>query len=126
VLLEALELALAELEPELEPELELEHPAVPSRPAATTVAPSEVAVRRLKMFTKLFVCDPSDVRCSGVKRAGERFMARKWPISINLVNAPHSSRAGSVLTARPSDGAASSVDDVLQLLPVDIDALEAS
>ena len=32
-------------------ELELEHPAVPSRPAVTTVAPSQVAVRRLKMFT---------------------------------------------------------------------------
>jgi hypothetical protein len=47
VLLEApaLELALAGLE------LELEHPAVPSRPAATTVAPSKVAVRKLKMFT---------------------------------------------------------------------------
>src|SRR5215831_1907456 len=32
-------------------ELELEHPAEPSRPAVTTVAPSQVAVRRLKMFT---------------------------------------------------------------------------
>jgi hypothetical protein len=47
----ALALALGELELELEPELELEHPAVPSTPAATTVAPSQVAVRRLKMFT---------------------------------------------------------------------------
>jgi hypothetical protein len=55
VLLEALALAEPELElelalAELELELELEHPAVPSRPAAT-VAPSQVAVRRLKMFT---------------------------------------------------------------------------
>ena|SRR5690349_19553791 len=41
----ALELALGELE------LELEHPATPSRPAATTVVPTQVAVRRLKMFT---------------------------------------------------------------------------
>ena len=49
VLVEAL--ALAELGAELE--LELEHPAVPSRPAAMTVAPSQVAVRRLKVFTKL-------------------------------------------------------------------------
>jgi hypothetical protein len=41
----ALALALGELE------LELEHPAMPSRPAAATVAPSHVPVRRLKMFT---------------------------------------------------------------------------
>ena len=40
----ALALALGELE------LELEHPAVPSRPAATTVAPSQVALCRLEMF----------------------------------------------------------------------------
>ena len=33
----------------LELELELEHPAVPRSPAATTVAPSQAAVRRLKM-----------------------------------------------------------------------------
>jgi hypothetical protein len=45
----ALALGLAELELELEPELE--HPAVPSSPAATTVAPSQAPVRRLKMFT---------------------------------------------------------------------------
>jgi len=32
--------------------LELEHPAMPSSPAATTVAPSQVDVRRLKMFTR--------------------------------------------------------------------------
>ena len=43
-------LALGELGLELE--LELEHPAVPSRPAATTVVPSHVAVRKLKIFTK--------------------------------------------------------------------------
>jgi hypothetical protein len=49
----ALPLALAELELELE--LELEHPAVPSRPAATTVTPSRVAGRRLKVFTRLNV-----------------------------------------------------------------------
>jgi hypothetical protein len=53
VLLEAL--ALAELVLllvlELEFELELEHPAVATRPAATTVTLSQVAVRRLKMFT---------------------------------------------------------------------------
>jgi hypothetical protein len=45
------------LEAPLELELgepELEHPAVPSRPAATTVAPSQVAVRRLKIFTRPF------------------------------------------------------------------------
>ena len=52
---EALELALAELELaaelelelELELDAELEHPAMPSRPAATTVAPSPFAVRKL-------------------------------------------------------------------------------
>ena len=56
---EALELALAELElaaelelelelaAELELDAELEHPAMPSRPAATTVAPSPFAVRKL-------------------------------------------------------------------------------
>src|SRR5205807_2629690 len=79
VLLEAL--ALAELEPELGLELELEHPAVPSRPAAMTVAPSQVAVRRLKVFTKLFVGDPGDARYSGVERAGERPTARRGPNS---------------------------------------------
>jgi len=68
-------------------ELELEHPAIPSRPAATTVAPSQVAVRRLKIFTKLFVCDLSDARCSGVQRADERPMARRGTNSIHLVNA---------------------------------------
>jgi hypothetical protein len=48
-LLEALALALAlgelELDAELDPELE--HPAAPSRPAATTVAPSQVVLRML-------------------------------------------------------------------------------
>ena len=47
VLEEALMLALGELEPEPEPEPEPEHPAAPSTPAATTVAPSEVALRKL-------------------------------------------------------------------------------
>src|SRR5690348_5661544 len=66
VLLEAPTLGLG-LPPALaELELEPEHPAVPSRPAATTVAPSQVAVRRLKVFTTRFVCDPSDARRSGV------------------------------------------------------------
>jgi hypothetical protein len=46
-----LELGL-ELELELGLELELEHPAVPSRPAATTVTPSQEAVRTLKVITK--------------------------------------------------------------------------
>ena len=50
VLVLALALVLAELELELE--LELEHPAVPSRLAATTMAPNRKAVRRLKMFMK--------------------------------------------------------------------------
>ena len=58
-------------------ELELEHPAEPSRPAATTVAPSQVAVRRLKMFTRGFVRDPGDVRCSGAKGTAERPMASR-------------------------------------------------
>src|SRR5215472_10207794 len=51
---EALALALAELEleVELELELELEHPAVAARPAATTVTPSRVALRRLEVFTR--------------------------------------------------------------------------
>jgi cytidylate kinase len=51
----ALELALALGELELELELELEHPAVPSRPAATTVAPSRMAGRVVKVFTRLKV-----------------------------------------------------------------------
>src|SRR5690348_3805891 len=62
--------ALALAGPELEPGLELEHPAMPSRPAATTVAPSQVAVRRLKIFTRQLVCDPGDARRSRIKRAG--------------------------------------------------------
>jgi len=58
VLLEALALVLAlaepvlELEVEGELELELVHPAVATRPAATTVTPCQVALRRPKMFTK--------------------------------------------------------------------------
>jgi hypothetical protein len=43
----ALALALGELELDVELDPELEHPAAPSRPAATTVAPSQVALRRL-------------------------------------------------------------------------------
>jgi len=80
VLLDAVALA------ELELELELEHPAVPSRPAATTVAPSQVAVRRLKVFTRPFVWHLSDARHSGASRAGERSIARRRPRSKNLVN----------------------------------------
>ena len=66
----ALGLALAEPALELELELELEHPAVAARPAATTVTPSLVAVRRLHIFTKPRVCDASDARCTGALRAG--------------------------------------------------------
>jgi hypothetical protein len=55
VLLEALALALALAELvlllELELELELEHPAIATRPAATTVTLSQVDLRRLNMFT---------------------------------------------------------------------------
>jgi len=47
----ALALALAELLLVLVLVLLLEHPAVATRPAATTVTLSQVAVRRLKMFT---------------------------------------------------------------------------
>src|SRR5215469_12891208 len=78
-------------------ELALEHPAVPSRPAAATVAPSHVAVRRLKMFTKSLVCHLSDARCAGAKLIVERFMAGRRPSSKGPVNARPSSRAGLVL-----------------------------
>ena len=43
----ALALALGELELDVELDPELEHPAAPSRPAATTMAPSQAALRRL-------------------------------------------------------------------------------
>jgi hypothetical protein len=67
VALAELEVALAELAlAELALELELEHPAVATRPAATTVTLSQVALRRLKVFTKPVVCDPSDARHTGV------------------------------------------------------------
>src|SRR5579859_6586838 len=66
-------LALGELE------LELEHPAAPSRPAATTMVPRQVAVRRLEMFTVRFVLHPSDVQRSGVERAVERLMTSRGP-----------------------------------------------
>jgi hypothetical protein len=46
-----LALAVLVLVLELELELELEHPAVAARPAATTVTLSQVALRRLKVFT---------------------------------------------------------------------------
>src|SRR5215471_9645852 len=72
-------------------ELELEHPAMPSSPAATTVAPIHVAVRRLKMFTRRFVRDPGDWRRSGVQRAVERRMAKRGPHPKRLVM-PHSCR----------------------------------
>ena len=85
--LEPVELALALAGWELELEPELEHPAVPSRPAAMTVAPSQAAVRRLKMFTRRFLCDLSDIWCSGAKGTGERPMARRGPSSKDLVNA---------------------------------------
>jgi hypothetical protein len=96
-----LELELAELELELELvlelELELEHPAVATRPTTTTVTLSQVALRRLKMFTKPVVSDPSDARHTGVRRAGERQMSRREPNSTHLLNAPLGSRADSVL-----------------------------
>ena len=61
--------------------LELEHPAVPSRAAAMTVAPIQVAVRTLKMFTRGFVRLPGDAQRSGVEGAVERLMASKRPNS---------------------------------------------
>src|SRR5215472_14979050 len=67
--------------------LELEHPAVPSRPAATTMTPSQVAVRRLKIFTNRLVCGPGDARRSGVQRAGEPSMVRRRPEPKSLFNA---------------------------------------
>jgi hypothetical protein len=66
----ALELALALGEVVLE----LEHPAVP-RPAAATAAPSQAAVRRLKMVTERFVCDPHDALRSRGRHEGERSVA---------------------------------------------------
>jgi hypothetical protein len=68
-------------------ELELEHPAIPSRPAATTVAPSQVAVRRLKMFTRGFVRDPGDVRRRGAKGTGEHHITKRRPTPKGLLNA---------------------------------------
>jgi hypothetical protein len=49
-----------ELELELEVEAESEHPAVPSRLTAATVTPSEVAVRRVKIFMRRVVPVPGD------------------------------------------------------------------
>src|SRR5215469_2628975 len=68
-------------------ELELEHPAVPSSPATATVAPSEVAVRKLKTFTKPLVCDPSDAGGSATEHTDERSMTRRRSNPKNLVNA---------------------------------------
>ena len=68
-------------------ELELEHPAIPSRLTVTAVAPSQVAVRRLKMFTRGFVRDPGDRRRSGAKGTGERHIAKRGPTPKSLVNA---------------------------------------
>src|SRR5215469_4521928 len=68
-------------------ELELEHPAVPSRPTTTTVAPSQVAVRKLKTFTKPLVCDPSDAGGSAGEQTDERPMTRRGSNPKNLVNA---------------------------------------
>ena len=66
----ALELALARrlAVPELELELELEpeHPAVATRPAATTATPRRGVIRMLKMFINRFVRDPGDAGRSGV------------------------------------------------------------
>ena len=66
----ALELALARrlAVPELELELELEpeHPAVATRPAATTATPRRGVIRMLKMFIKRFVRGPGDAGRSGV------------------------------------------------------------
>jgi hypothetical protein len=55
----ALALAPAELDPE-ELELELEQPAAPSTLATTTVALTQVAVRRLEKFMRRFVCAPRE------------------------------------------------------------------
>src|SRR5215469_12898499 len=66
-------------------ELVLVHPAVPSRPAAATAAPSQAAVRGLKMFTDQAVCDRSDILLSylGVKRRRLTAHSEKGTISYN-------------------------------------------
>src|SRR5215469_37566 len=84
--------------------LELEHPAVPSRPAATTVTPSQVAVRRLKIFTSRIVCGPGNVQRSGVKRAGEPRMVRRRPESKSLFNAPPGNRRHQAFRERRRSG----------------------
>jgi len=95
-------LALGELGLELE--LELEHPAVPSRPAATTVVPSHVAVRKLKIFTRTLVCDPGDARRSGARGADERPVAGRRPDPKGLVNTP----LGCALHPQPDHGVSGS------------------
>jgi hypothetical protein len=62
----ALGLAVPELELELELELEPEHPAVATRPAATTATPRRGVIRMLKVFINRFVRDPGDAGRSGV------------------------------------------------------------
>ena len=62
----ALALALAVPELELELELEPEHPAVATRPAATTATPRRGVIRMLKVFINRFVRDPGDAGRSGV------------------------------------------------------------
>jgi len=61
-----LALALGLAVPGLELELELEHPAVATRPAATTATPRRGVIRMLKMFINRFVRDPGDAGRSGV------------------------------------------------------------
>jgi hypothetical protein len=62
----ALALRVAVPELELELELEPEHPAVASRPVATTATPRRGIIRMLKMFINRFVRDPGDAGRSGV------------------------------------------------------------
>jgi hypothetical protein len=81
--LAAVELAGLELELEL-----LVHPVIPSRPTVRTMAPSQVAVRRLKMFIKPLVRDASDAWGRGVKRAREWLMARRRPNLAHLLKVP--------------------------------------
>ena len=72
-------------------ELEPEHPAVPSRPAATTVAPSQVAVRRLKMFTRGLYAIRVTYGAAGLKaqvNGSWRERGQVLKIWSTLVNAP--------------------------------------
>src|SRR5215469_1758178 len=83
-------------------ELELEHPAIPSRPAATTVAPSQVAVRRLKMFTKALYA--IRVTCGAAESKAQvngtwRKEGQLLKASSTLVNAQLGSRRAAYLRA---------------------------